>query len=77
MRQSAPNGRQCEERNADAEDQFPAVVVAERTSYEQQRCEKKRVRFDNPLHVANGGVQVCLQGREGYINGRTINKRHA
>ena len=75
--QTAAHGRDGEDRDARGEDPAAAEPVAERTADEEQRCEKERVGFDDPLDFGRGRVELRLEDREGDVDHRSVDERHA
>src|SRR6266478_10032949 len=59
--EAAPRRRHSEQSDTNQENSAPSVMISERSTDEQKRCEQKRVSLDDPLHVDDRGVQVRLQ----------------
>ena len=62
---------------ADQEDAAAAETVASGAADKEQRGEKQRIGFDNPLDVDEAGVKLTLQRRERHVDHRPIDKHHA
>src|SRR5437667_9356915 len=55
----------------------PPVMIAQGSSYQNERGEEKRIRFHHPLDITGSGAQVSLDDRQGDIDDGAINKSHA
>src|SRR5262249_20787775 len=73
-RKAAPRGRRSEQRDTNQEDSPSAVVISERSAYEQERRKQKRVSLDDPLHIHDRGVQVRLQRRQCHVHNCAVNE---
>ena len=55
----------------------PPVMIAQGSSYQNERGQEERIGLHNPLDIAGGGVEVSLDDWQGNIDDRAINKSHA
>jgi len=76
-RETAPGGRAREQGNTDREHLAAAVHVAERAAGEEQRGQQERVRFDDPLDVAERRVQPRLYRRQRDVHDGAVDESHA
>jgi len=74
---SASRRRQGEDGHTDQKNVSASVVVAERTTDEEERGEQEGISFDDPLHVYSGRLEICLQRRQRNVYDRTVDERHA
>jgi hypothetical protein len=76
-REPTPDGGQGEDRDAKGKDAPSPVQITQGSSYENERGEKERIGFHNPLHIRGRGSQVLLDHGQGDIDDGAINKSHA
>ena len=57
----ARGGRRRENYHADNEYSAPAITVSQRTAHEEKRGEQERIRFNDPLHADDSGLQIFLE----------------
>src|SRR5207244_13190003 len=75
--EATPAGGQGEDRDANGKEAPSPVQITQRSSHENERGEKERIGFHNPLHISGRGAQVLLDHWQGDIDDGAINKSHA
>jgi hypothetical protein len=75
MGQAAPRGRRGEDEHAAGKDCAAASKIAQRAAGQEQRSQRQRVGFDNPLNLGQRRVESRLQRRKGHVHDRAIDER--
>ena len=65
-----------EDDEADGEEQAPTVTVGQRPGRQQHRGQSEGIGIDDPLHVAEAGVQSRLDGRQGHDDDGDVQQQH-
>ena len=62
--------------DADDEDPAPTVHISQRAADEEERRDKERVGFYDPLDVRKAGMHVRLQNRQRHVHNGHVGERH-
>ena len=73
----AHHGRDREGAQPDHEDPASAVAVTERTAQHEQRAEREEVAGQHPLQIAQIGMEVARDRRQGRVDHGAVEERDA
>ena len=72
---AAPRGRGGEDEHAASKDFAAASKIAQRSAGQEQRSQRQRIGFDNPLNLGQRRVESRLQRRKGHVHDGAIDER--
>lgn len=76
-REPARGGRRRENHHADHEYSAPPVTISQRTAHQEKRGEQERIRFNDPLHADDSGLQILLERGQRDIHDGAVDERQA